>query len=218
MNNSNQLKLNETSEPNELSLMAIIKDKKNNSLKIRKFVFLESKSTTLVPKRKFVYYKPPRLVVGKGRKYVEYYYRVPLDLPGSLQANHNPPGKWERFRVFEGINKAKDTEFDETLLATVEENLRSGWSPFKHEMDEHARIMAEQQEAAKVKEQVISLNYATEKFLEQYKNTESKGQYRTVVKYLKEYLTSETELPTDQWYQSVKFLTEEDLLEELVQT
>lgn len=212
MTNSNVLKINDASEVEASGLMAIIKGEKNNSLKIRKFVFLKPNNATLVPNRKYTYFKPPRLVLAKHRKYVEYYYRVPLDLPADLQAKHNPPGSWERFRVFENINRFKDPEFDRKLVQGVLDSLEEGKSPFQHEIDEYHRIKRKKEEEAKVKEQVITLNYATEKFLEGYKNEGTKGQYRTIVNFLKEYFTGETETVTDPWYQSVKYITDEDLL------
>lgn len=212
MTNSNGLKINDASAMEASGLMAIIREPKINSLKIRKFVFLESKSTTLVPNRKFVNYKPARLVVGKDRKYVTYSYRVPLDLPKELQAGHKPPGKFEVFKVFEGINRAKDEEFDQELLNTVQDKLKNGFNPFQHEIDEWHRIDAAKAQEEKAKEEVITLNYATEKFLEGYKNEGTKGQYRTMVNFLKEYFTGEKELVTDPWYQSVKYITDEDLL------
>lgn len=217
MSESNVLKVNDAVPPPASGLMAIIKDEKNNSLKIRKFVFLSDNNASFVPKGKFVTYRPARLVQAKARKYVEYYCRVPLDLPTELQKRHEKPGAWERFREFDGqINRIKSSEYDEKLVTAINDLLNTGWTPFKYEMEELARIKAEEAAAAlaeaKVKEQTVSLNYATEKFLEGYANEGTKGQYRTMVNFLKEYFTGEKEAVTDLWYQSVKYITDEDLL------
>lgn len=89
------------------------------------FRFLTANSANSVPS-KFVHYRPPRVVKTKTRWYVEYYYRVPQEL--RLQYGDR---EWERFRVFEDINRYKDDEYAGKLRDAVERSLERGWSPFE---------------------------------------------------------------------------------------
>lgn len=92
------------------------------------FVVPINQSPKTVPK-KFILYRPPKIVKGK-RWYITYSYRVPLKLKDKY------PGEWERFRVFEDINRYKSDEYAETLKAVVEYGLENGYNPFQDELQD----------------------------------------------------------------------------------
>jgi integrase len=80
-----------------------------------------------VPK-KYLTYKPPRIVKAK-RWYVEYYYSVPVELREKYKRD------WQRFRVFEDINRYKTDEYADLLRQMVEIALQDGYNPFAAELE-----------------------------------------------------------------------------------
>lgn len=99
----------------------------------RVFRFLRNASAKSVP-MKFVDYRPPKLVKGAKRWYIEYYYRVPAE----LRHQYKDRDYW-RFRVFEELNLYKGEhreEYAKLLLKQVEWALANGFSPYeKKQMD-----------------------------------------------------------------------------------
>jgi len=89
------------------------------------FRFLTRNSAKTVS-TKFATYKPAEIVKGKDRWYIEYYYRIPIELR-PLHGNK----EWKRYRVFEDINRYKTDEYANTLLAAVNLALEEGYNPFK---------------------------------------------------------------------------------------
>lgn len=72
---------------------------------------------------KYINFRPARIVKGKHHWYVEYQYK-------------NPHGKWQRFKVYENINRFKSDEYNRLLLDAVNGYLEKGYSPFdKKEMN-----------------------------------------------------------------------------------
>lgn len=72
--------------------------------------------------RKNVYYRGPKLVTTGRKWYVEYYYRKPVEL--------NSRGEWERFKVYENINRVKTMEYAYELLKAVRDQLENGFDPY----------------------------------------------------------------------------------------
>lgn len=72
-------------------------------------------SANSVP-RKYVHFKPARLVKGQ-RMYVEFYYR-------------KEDTTWQRFRIFQNINRFKSPEYAKDLTDAINKELENGFSPF----------------------------------------------------------------------------------------
>jgi integrase len=138
------------------------------------FRFLKPISATIMP-QPFSSYRPPRLVKGK-RWYIEYWYRVPESLRNQY------PKDFERFRVFEDINRHKSDEYANLLLKAVEDRLRDGYSPFAHEKV----IVTEGKQTTR-----ITLNYALEQFsaycIDKGLREKTLQNYGTTINYLQEY-------------------------------
>jgi site-specific recombinase XerD len=79
---------------------------------------------------KWITYKPPKLVKGDTRWYVEFYYRIPPEL-----ALHYKNKEWKRFRIFKDINRVKTDEYAHMLLNAVNYMLIDGFNPFKHQLN-----------------------------------------------------------------------------------
>ena len=79
------------------------------------YFFLTESSAKQVP-RKYIHYRPARLVKGK-RWYIEFYYKN--------------KGKFIRFRIFENVNKFKDLEFSLDYVDTINKALQRGYNPFE---------------------------------------------------------------------------------------
>ena len=79
---------------------------------------------------------------------MEYFYRVPLELVDAYEGR-----EWERFRVFEDINRYKNDNYSNDLLAAVERELKAGYSPFTQQ-----KILLEKYKhgAQKIKEWTIT--------------------------------------------------------------
>lgn len=80
------------------------------------YFFLSENSAKQVP-RKYIHYRPARLIKGR-RWYIEFYYK-------------NGKGKFERFRIFENVNKFKDLEFSLDYVDTINKALQRGYNPFE---------------------------------------------------------------------------------------
>lgn len=80
------------------------------------YFFLSENSAKQVP-RKYIHYRPARLIKG-SRWYIEFYYK-------------NGKGKFERFRIFENVNKFKDLEFSLDYVDTINKALQRGYNPFE---------------------------------------------------------------------------------------
>lgn len=79
-------------------------------------------------------YKKP-VIKGKGnKKFIEYYYRVPALLYPIYKKD------WERFKVYEDINRNKDDEYTEMLRGDVEFALKNGYNPFEKELKSYKKI------------------------------------------------------------------------------
>lgn len=136
----------------------------------RVFRFLRDECATSVP-TKYVTYRPPKLVKGNKRWYVEYYYKVPSE----LRAQYKDRDFW-RFRVFEQINfynGKQQEEYAEKLLKAVEEALANGYSPFEDKQLDLAMFEGETE--------VVTIKKGLEMFLE--KNQGKGLDPNTITKY-----------------------------------
>jgi hypothetical protein len=70
------------------------------------------------PDRIYMTYKPAKLKGKWPNKFVEYYFR------------HPETDAWQRFKVYEDINRNKSKEYDQELLAAVNRDLKRGFDPF----------------------------------------------------------------------------------------
>lgn len=158
------------------------------------FRFLKDNSATLMPKA-YAHYKPPKLKKTASRWYIEYWYRVPEE----LLAQYNNK-EWQRFRVFEDINRYKTNEYAEILLKAVRDRLQSGWNPFTHE----------QPYFTKPDQPVWSLNTGLDKFIEYSKDKglrqNSIRSYQTLVNFLKEHFLKDNRI-----YEPIGSFTKEDI-------
>lgn len=150
--------------------------------------------------------------------YVQYYYRIPRDLPPSLWKKEwlSPNGQlkdWARFRVKEGINRSKDPEYPDSLVGIVADALENGHDPFKLLMtvdaEERLNLMPDR---FPVQRSLLTLAAALQKFLDGYDQTSgSKEIYAVMIKLMKKYFTSNPELPADRYYQPAALITSADL-------
>jgi integrase len=65
-------------------------------------------------------YKPAKLKGKWPNKFVEYYYRNP------------ETDAWQRFKVYEEINRNKSKQYDQDLLDGVNDGLKNGFNPFEN--------------------------------------------------------------------------------------
>jgi site-specific recombinase XerD len=141
------------------------------------FRFLQPNSATMMPQM-YASYKPPRLVKTSTRWYIEYWYRIPAEAQ-----DQNNTKDWQRFRVFEDINRYKTEEYANALLKAVSEHLKDGYNPFKWK-HKFAR-------EAKEVEAEWSLNHALDRFMEYCRDKglrkKSIQSYQIVVNFLREY-------------------------------
>ncbi len=147
---------------------------------------------------KYADYRPARIVKTKTRWYVEYYYRVPLELREKV-------GKeWQRFRVFEDINIFKTDDYAETLRNAINIKLAAGEGPYDYPKE----VFAVEEE---VKPQALSLNVALDKFMENCREKDLRPKtlqnYRTVVNYLKEYFLK----ADNKIYRPVAYFSKDDM-------
>lgn len=139
---------------------------------------------------RYVHYKPPRLVKTAKKWYVEYWYRTPEE----LRDEH--PREWQRFRVYEDINRYKTEEYAKALLKATEEALQMGFDPFE--------------EKRQKKKGILSLNAALDNYLEYCKDRKlrinSIRAYQMVINLMKNYFTKGNKL-----YDALPSFTKEDL-------
>ncbi|MEO9145070.1 MAG: tyrosine-type recombinase/integrase [Ginsengibacter sp.] len=99
-------------------------------LPVAGFINLNKTSARVVPN---IYnYRKPSLVKGKKAWYIEYSYRIPVD----VRYLYNDR-EWYRFRIKEDINKRKGKEKEEYaqwLLGEITQSLRRGYNPFEKEI------------------------------------------------------------------------------------
>lgn len=77
---------------------------------------------------KVLHYRKPRIVRAKAGWYIEYYYRIPVELK-TLYENKD----WYRFRIIEDMNRRKGEEreaFASALRDEIENSLKAGYNPF----------------------------------------------------------------------------------------
>lgn len=193
----------------------------HNTLIYNKFVFAKSLSAKIMSKRENVYYRDVRLVQSKKGWYISYYFAIPVNLLDIVPMEmcdsewfyKGQLRQWARFRYTGLLNRIGTPEYRERMLKEVKDLLeKDEYSPFDTLMKYLEEMQAEEKRQTKKKERIYTLSYCTEEFLKGYKNPGSKGQYETMVKFLKEYFTGKPELPTDPWHQSVKYITTEDLM------
>lgn len=73
--------------------------------------------------KKNILYREPKLVTTGKKWFVEYYYRIPTEVPYTNQ--------WKRFKVYEDINRVKTMEHAYELLNAVRNALENGFNPFE---------------------------------------------------------------------------------------
>lgn len=213
------LKLNSDFFQEEPLLIQAIKKEPKKALKIKKFVFSMSENVKTVSKGKNISWKPPRVVNDTGRVYIEYYFRVPYGLPPEIEAIHTEkrPGKWERFRTFCDINRIKDPGYTKHVLDTLEAWLKEGNDPFQHEIEHLKRLKAIEAAEEAAQKARITLNAATERFLAQY-DEKGRSPMWVPLSLLKKHLVGTTPLSESRWYQPLEQITQDDIMEFLVDT
>lgn len=217
------MKLNAAISTTTPTLIQAINGEKRNLLKIRCFSFSKNKSAETVPKLQNVLYKGLRLVEGK-RKYIEYYYLIPQDLPRELwrREDISSSGKlktWGRWRTFgEDINRNKDPENPAQLLGIVRDALngKNGavpFSPYRYMMEEWSRLVAAEKAQAVIqaaKQPVVTLANAVEKFLKIYAGSPSFQSHQVIKVLLMDWFE-------DRFDEDIERLTFNDLDDMLVE-
>lgn len=159
------------------------------------FRFLRDDNAMTVP-RKYIHFRPPRIVKTKARWYVEYWYRIPIDL--AIRFGNR---EWKRFRVFEDINRFKTDEYAEKLRKAVEDQLLSGYDPLRDE-----KVKVEQKENALE----WSLNIALDQYIERCKENglrkKSLQSYGTMINFMKDHFIKNNAL-----YKPVSSIRKEDI-------
>lgn len=89
-----------------------------------RFSFIETYGVKMGSKKNILY-RGPKLFSSGKKWYVEYYYRVPIELQDKK--------KWQRFRVYEDINRIKTMAYAYELLKSVRDGLELGFNPFDPE-------------------------------------------------------------------------------------
>lgn len=120
------LKTNELQKPEGDLEFRISSSALANGLNFRPFRFLNTNSDQTVTSLKHFFYRPAKLRKGR-RWWIEYYYRIPVELTPKPQKK-----EWEKFRVFEDINRVKTQEYADTLLKAVNTALEKGFNPFEY--------------------------------------------------------------------------------------
>ncbi|MDE3250398.1 MAG: tyrosine-type recombinase/integrase [Bacteroidota bacterium] len=122
--------------------------------------------------REFLDFRRPQLKGQWPNKFVAYSYRNP------------ETGKWERFKVYEDINRNRSKQYDELLLASVYEGLKAGYNPFE---DRHPF-----REKEKPKETPYTIQRALYFFLGKWKERgiepASMARYQRSIKFFEEWL------------------------------
>lgn len=76
-------------------------------------------------------YKIPTVHMTGRKWYVEFYYRIPESLRPVYKNR-----VWERFKVYEDINRVKDEGYSHNLRLAVEHALKNGYNPFEPDLEE----------------------------------------------------------------------------------
>jgi integrase len=185
-------------------LMQAISNNFANRLRISNFKFHTDNRAKIVSK---LNYRNLRLVRG-ARMYIEYYYRVPADLPAQLCKPEWAGKEWARFRILQDINRQakKDPTYPDALLESTRIALQDGFSPFKYLLDEWQALKAEEV-AAQTKVLDITLAGALDLFLKEYEHSAtSKEIYRVMVNLIEKYFVR-----LDRYYAPLKEVTKADI-------
>ncbi len=163
------------------------------------FTIPKQLSATIVP-QKYVTYKPPRIVKTAKRWYVEYWYRVPPELKDKYSK------EYERFRVFEDINRYKTDEYARLLRDAVELGLSNGYNPFKRDLEDIAP-----QDVSKD----WSLSFGLDQFLiacrEKKLRRKTIESYTSTINILKDRFSGDNRI-----FKSLSFFTKKDFKEMLL--
>lgn len=142
------------------------------------FIHLNENVSKILPR--FYHYRNPRIVKGKSSWYIEYWYRIPLEIR-HLYNNQ----EWHRFRFREDINKRRGTdreEYAEWLKNEITNSLKNGYNPFLPEIEylEKTEKYPEQE-----KQKLLVAKDAIELFLEKWKERGlDKNSYAKYARYL----------------------------------
>lgn len=132
--------------------------------------------------RKYAYYRPPRVVKTAKRWYVEYWYRIPIELREKKK-------EWKRFRVFEDINRYKTDEYANELCKFVAYFLDQGYDPFANE-----KILMNEPEL----KLEWSFNVALDQYLDRCRENglrpKSLQSYGTIINFVKEYFLKDNSI------------------------
>lgn len=155
----------------------------SEGLTIRPFRFLKIDTVQNTVQRlsgKYITYKPPKLHKGKREWYIQYMFRV----PDRVKHLHNNK-EWEKFRVYEDINRAKTDEYAQALLRAIEIKLQEGFDPFDYEQQTLLKL---QQQIDPVKEWTCTqaLNY----FMQEWEQKGLEDSYLSKLKRAIEVLTA----------------------------
>ncbi len=127
-------------------------------------------------------YKPPTLHMTGRKWYVEFYYRVPDSLRTAYKNKI-----WERFKVYENINRVKSAEYSYLLKESVEYALKQGFNPFEEELQAQAE---QKSKIVRSKEWTIlqAINYFKQKWSDRGLNPDSLSKYIRVADRLIQWL------------------------------
>lgn len=170
-----------------------------NELIVNRFKFLNQNSDQSVTK--FVTYKPPKLIKGKSRWWIQYYYRIPNEL--------GPGPTWRKFRVFEDINRYKSDEYAGALLEAVSQHLANGYNPFKYEIEKIATLPGAQKAPSLEK----ALNQFQAQCIQKGLRKKTVQSYTTAIELLKKYFLNDG----NRLYQPPAGLTKQDIKAFLIQ-
>jgi integrase len=155
---------------------------------IKPFSFLKNYSDRNSDQQlgKFGKYRAPRLYKG-ARWWIEYQFRVP---PCVRHLHKNKT--WEKFRVFEDINRYKTDEYAQLLLTAISFALKEGFDPFEHEKQLQEQIQQEVAPAS-VKDKVWTITQGLNYFLQKWQKRDNEEstlrRYKHPIELLTQWLT-----------------------------
>lgn len=145
------------------------------------FIFSSKNSDNTVPN--LYHYRTPKLKKAKNIWYIEYYYRVPLNVRDLYNGK-----EWLRFRIKKDINRrtgSERQEYADWLLQEITSSLKGGYNPFNPASEYAAEEIEEKQ--------VLNITDALNLFLEKWKTRGldplSYMKYERYVKRLIDWLT-----------------------------
>lgn len=201
------MKINPASATAPQPLIQAINGNFSKPLKVRILSFTEFMRAKSVTNRKNVYYKDVRLVKGQ-MDYLEYWYRIPPELPkelwkGEWLSTGGQLKEWGRFRIKDGVN-GKSPEEQQGKLDLLLDALEEGYDPFAPLMafwnEEVAPIQAFP--AAPIASPLtladklqLSLEGAVDLFLKQYEKTPSLGSHLVMKNLLMDYFKERVKSP-----------------------